>query len=482
VNSPVRLRLAPALALLAFSQFVIAIDYNIVYVALPDIGRELGFSTRSLQWVVSAYLVGLGGFLLLGGRAVDRFGQRRLFIFGLALYGAASLAGGLAVDPGMLIGARAVQGLGGALLTPATLALLSTIFAEGPERHRAMGVWGTTGGSGLAAGALLGGVLTSALGWEWVFFVNVPLALAGVVAAPRLLPADAPRPSTRGGFDMPGALVATLGASLLVFGLASGPDSGWGTIRGAGALAGGVGLLAVFFLIERHVRDPLMPLRLLRIQSLVKAMAVMFIFMGSLSGEYYLFTVYLQDVLGYDALAAGLAFVPLTLISMMSTQRLAALLLGRWGLRTTLWAGLLVNGIGMVAFTIGMTAGGSYWTLLPGIVIWGTGGFTYPTMFVVAASGLDPTEQGIASGLASTSMQIGGAIGLAAIVAIANTTGQPATASGIVNGLRPAGWVAGASLIVAVAIAVTLKTPRAVAAPSINERNSRAARTEHARP
>jgi MFS family permease len=166
VHSPARPRLASALALLAFSQFVIAIDYNIVYVALPDIGRELGFSTQSLQWVVSAYLVGLGGFLLLGGRAVDRFGQRRLFMLGLALYGVASLGGGLAVDPGMLIGARAVQGLGGALLTPATLALLSTIFAEGPERHRAMGVWGAAGGSGLAAGALLGGVLTSDLGWE----------------------------------------------------------------------------------------------------------------------------------------------------------------------------------------------------------------------------------------------------------------------------------------------------------------------------
>ncbi|MEV2223536.1 MFS transporter [Nocardia vinacea] len=348
-----------ALALLAFAQFVIAIDYNIVYVALPDIGHALGFSSQSLQWVVSAYAVGLGGLLLLGGRAVDRFGQRRLFIGGLTLYGTSSLLGGLAVAPGMLIAARAIQGLGGALLTPATLALIATVFPEGAPRNRAMAVWGTAGGAGLAAGSLLGGVLASSLGWQWVFYVNVPLTAVAVLAAPRLLPADPP-PSTRDGFDLPGALVATLGACLLVFGLAAGPEAGWTSPRGIGAIGAGAGLLAVFVLIERHTRDPLMPLRLLRIRSLATAMAVMFIFMGTLSGQYYVFTTYLQDVLGFDALHAGLAFLPLTLIAIASTERLVAPLLNRWGLRTTLSVGLLINALGMGAFTIGIAPGGSY--------------------------------------------------------------------------------------------------------------------------
>ncbi|MFI7671647.1 MFS transporter [Nocardia sp. NPDC049526] len=445
-----------ALALLAFAQFVIAIDYNIVYVALPDIGHALGFSSQSLQWVVSAYAVGLGGLLLLGGRAVDRFGQRRVFIGGLTLYGTSSLLGGLAVAPGMLIAARAIQGLGGALLTPATLALIATVFPEGSPRNRAMAVWGTAGGAGLAAGSLLGGVLASSLGWQWVFYVNVPLTAVAVLAAPRLLPADPP-PSTRDGFDLPGALVATLGACLLVFGLAAGPEAGWTSPRGIGAIGAGAGLLAVFVLIERHTRDPLMPLRLLRIRSLATAMAVMFIFMGTLSGQYYVFTTYLQDVLGFDALHAGLAFLPLTLIAIASTERLVAPLLNRWGLRTTLSVGLLINALGMGAFTIGIAPGGSYWALVPGIIVWGAGSFTYATMFVAAASDAPPAQQGVASALANTALQIGGAVGLAVLVAITNTTNEPTTTSGITTGLRTASWTAAAALLCAAAIAATLK-------------------------
>ncbi|WP_433709575.1 MFS transporter [Nocardia sp. CA-084685] len=462
MTSPPRPRHALTLALLAFAQFIIAMDYNIVYVALPDIGRALGFSTQSVQWVVGAYAVGLGGLLLLGGRAVDRLGQRRLFVFGLALYGASSLLGGLAVAPGMLVAARALQGLGGALLTPATLASISTVFPEGPSRNRAMAVWGTAGGAGLAAGSLIGGILTETLGWQWVFFVNVPLTAAAALAAPRVQPVDPP-PRIRDGFDLPGALVATLGASVLVFGLASGPESGWTSPRGVGAIAVGVGLLAVFVLIERYTRDPLMPLRLLRIRSLTTAMAVMFIFMGTLSGQYYVFTMYLQDVLGFDALHAGLAFLPLTLIAIASTERLVAPLLNRWGLSTTLTAGLLINALGMLAFTAAMNTSGSYWALLPGIIIWGAGSFTYAAMFAAAASDVPTAQQGVTSGLANTALQIGGAVGLAVLVAITNAAGESTTTPVTTAGLRAAGWTAAAVLLCAAAIAATLKPPAPVA-------------------
>ncbi|HEX4815969.1 MAG TPA: MFS transporter, partial [Nonomuraea sp.] len=281
------------LALLAFAQFISAIDYNIVYVALPEIGRQIGFSTQTLQWVVSAYAVAFGGFLLLGGRAADLLGRRRMFAVALALYGIASLAGGLATSPGLLIAARAVQGLGGALLLPATLSLINTTFAEGPARSRALAVWGGAGGVGLALGSLLGGVLTDALGWESVFFVNVPLAAVAVVGAFILFPAE-PRGDRRRGFDLPGAFTATLGSTLLVFGLAQGPEAGWGSPVIVGAVLASVASLGLFVVIEARSAEPLMPLRLFTNRSLTAAMAVTFIFMGTFGTQYYILTVYLQ--------------------------------------------------------------------------------------------------------------------------------------------------------------------------------------------
>lgn len=250
-----------ALALLAFAQFVVALDYNIVYVALPDIGRELGFTAQSLQWVVSAYAVGFGGFLLFGGRIVDRFGARRTFVLGLALFGLSCLAGGFAGSPEVLVAARGVQGLGAALLTPATLTLVNTSFAEGAERNRALSVWGAAGSGGLAVGALLGGVVTNAWGWQWVLFLLVPLALAAAAAARPVLASDTDRATDRGGFDVAGAVLATAGSSLLVLGLVSGPEAGWDSPRGAGALIAGLVLLAVFVVVEKRTADPLVPLR-----------------------------------------------------------------------------------------------------------------------------------------------------------------------------------------------------------------------------
>lgn len=453
------------MALLAFAQFVIAIDYNIVYVALPDIGGKLGFSAQSLQWVVSAYAIAFGGFLLLGGRAVDRIGPRRMFLIAFAVYGVASLAGGLATGAGILLAARAVQGLGGALLFPATLTLIFTSFDEGPARGRALAVWGGSGSAGLAAGALLGGVLTDYLGWASVFLINVPLAAVALIAALRLLAPDAPRGRGQGGFDLRGALIATAGVSLFVFGVASGPDAGWLSVRGAGAIVAGLALVALFVMVEAHTRDPLMPLRMLANHSLTVTMVIIFIFMGALSTEYYLFTTYIQTVLRYNALQAGFAFLPLGLFSMIGAGKLSTLATGRWGIRATLAVGMLGVAAGTAAIAVGMSVGGSYPPLVPGLVIWGLfGGMTFAVMFASAGAGIAPAEQGVASALASTSQQIGGAVGLAALVAVANAGLDPhhrsaIAPSAVVHGLRDAGWVAAAVAVAGALIALSLKRP-----------------------
>ncbi|GLY76985.1 MFS transporter [Actinoallomurus iriomotensis] len=447
------------LGLLALTQLIVALDYNIVYVALPGIEHALGFSPSSVQWVVSAYSVGLGGLMLFGGRAVDRLGPRRMFVTGLALYGVASLAGGLASGPGPLIAARAVQGAGGALLTPATLTLIYRGFTEGPARNRALGAWGMAGSAGLATGSLLGGVLTNYLGWEWVFFVNVPLVLGCVLAAPRLLPADPDR--TPGGFDVPGAVLATVGSALLVFGLASGPDAGWRSPRGAGSLAAGAILLALLLVVEARTRDPLIPLRLARGRSLATTMVVIGLFQGTLGGGYYILTSYLQPVLGYSSLKAGLTFLPLTLICMLAALKVTPPLLGRWGIRTTLVVSMAGTGAGIAVLVAGTTADGGFWTLLPGSVVWGLfGGVAFVALFASAGSGIAPHQQGVASGLASTAKELGGALGLAVFVALA--TGS----THLLHGLHVAGWTAAAVTAAGGLTALALARPTPDAEPS----------------
>ncbi|MBW4721556.1 MFS transporter [Saccharothrix obliqua] len=443
------------LGLLALAQFIVALDFNIVYVALPDIGRHVGFSIQSLQWVVSAYVVVLGGFLLFGGRAADRLGTRRMFVIGAALYAIASLVGGLATDPGVLIAGRAVQGVGGALLTPATLRLIFTNFTEGPERNRAFATWGAAGSAGLSAGALLGGVLTNYLGWEWVFFVNVPLGLFAAFAAPSVFAPDQPRPGDQGGFDLPGAIIATLGASAVVFGLVNGPEAGWLSVQGVWALAAGLALLAAFLVVESRTGTPLMPLRLFRVRGLGVSMGVAFTFQGATAAVYYLLTTYFQDVLGYSPLAAGLAFLPPTLVSMVVALSLTARLLTRWGIRRTLAVGLLITAIGTLGAVAAFSATGSYWALLPGLVLWGFGGgLAFSPMFAAAGVGVAPLEQGVASAMANTSRQIGGSVGLALLVALVNA-GIP----GGVAGLRVGGWFAVATTLVSAAIALVLRKP-----------------------
>ncbi|MFB7084644.1 MFS transporter [Streptomyces sp. NPDC056296] len=458
------------LALLAFAQFIVAVDYNIVFVALPEIGGGLGFGAQSLQWVVSAYAVAFGGFLLFGGRMVDRLGARRMFILGLVIFGLSCLLGGFAESPGVLITARAIQGFGAALLTPATLTLINTRFAEGPERNKALAVWGACGSGGLAAGALLGGVLTDAWGWEWVLFVLVPLALLAAVAAPGTLAPDERAAGSQGGFDAVGAILATAGSSLLVLGLVSGPEAGWGSLRGAGSIVAGVVLLAVFAMVENKTSNPLVPMRLFGNRSLVTAILIILVFQSALGGSYYIFTNYLQGVLAYDALEAGLAFVPLTIISMGASLKLAGLLLGSWGPRATLFTGMAVNGIGMIVLAVPMTTGASFWALVPGLVIWGIGGgVTFPAMFVCAASGVAPQEAGVASALATTSQHIGGAAGLAVLVAVATAglSGEAPAVADLSDGLRTAMWIGGAASVIGGLLAFTLKKPGAPAAEPV---------------
>ncbi|WP_103338352.1 MFS transporter [Amycolatopsis sp. CA-126428] len=458
------------LALLAFAQLIMSLDYNIVYVALPDIGRDLGFGAQSLQWVVSAYAVAFGGALLLGGRACDLFGPRRVFALGCALYAGSSLAGGLAGDPGLLVAARAGQGLGGALLFPATLTLVSTSFAAGRERNRAFAVWGTAGGSGMILGSLLGGVLTQAFGWAAVFFVNVPLAAAAAALAFPLLAKDPAREPGRR-FDLAGALTATLGTTLVVFALVEGPELGWTSAVVLGTAAAGLALLAAFAAIERRGRDPLLPPRLLRDRNLGTGVVVTFLYMGTFGTLLYFLTGYFQGVHGYGALATGLAFgVPMVAIA--AGSQAAGRLATRYGTRATLVGSLVVGGAGAVALGLSMTLDASYLALVPALVVLGLGqGAGYTLMFGAAAAGIPAADQGVASGVASTAQQVGGSVGLAVFVAVANagTHGRSGEALRVatVDGLRTAVLLAAAGIAVTAVAALRFHGPRrAVAVPA----------------
>ncbi|WP_280235951.1 MFS transporter [Nocardia cyriacigeorgica] len=407
---------ATALALLALSSLITSLDFTIIYVALPDIARDVGFSGHSMQWVVSAYAIFFGGLLLLGGRSADLLGRRRMFILGMLLFGAASLLGGLAATTTALIVARAIQGIGAAILFPATLSLVNTMFDEGPQRIRALAVWAGAGAVGLSLGALLGGVLTSAFGWQAVFLVNVPLVLAAAAAAVPLLRADGPR--DRGRFDLPGALTGTVGITLLVFTVAQGPESGWtaAPVVGGGVLA--AILLTTFVIIEARSPSPLMPLRLAR--ALGPVLAVIFVFGATMQNIVYFLTLFLQNVWRYSALLTGLAFLSLSVVIAVANF-VAERLIVRLGLRTTLLTGLLLGAAGGALLAAGMVADGSYRTILAGILVYGAGmGTVFPTVFAAAGTGVAEREQGSAGGMANTAMQIGTGVGLAILVGIAN--------------------------------------------------------------
>ncbi|TIV00709.1 MAG: MFS transporter [Mesorhizobium sp.] len=447
------------LALLAFAQLIIALDLNIVFVALPEIGAGLGFSGQTLQWVVSAYTVFTGGFLLFGGRAADLIGQRRVFIFALWLYALSSLVGGLAWSPEVIIAARAVQGIGAAFLFPATLSLINRLFAEGPERNRALAVWGGAGASGLTLGSLAGGLLTSAFGWPSIFYVNVLLAGVAIVAAFAIIPRDSKRHEHRS-FDLPGALTVTTGATLLVFTLVQGPEYGWGSTAIIASALLAVIFLTTFAVIEARSTDPLMPLRLFHNRSLVAGMTITFLYMGTFGALPYFLTVLLQNVHGFTALQTGLAFLVPSVAIAAGTQvgeRLAT----RFSTRATLVGGMVVGAIGTALMVSGANADSSYMSLVPGLVISGVGqGIVWTAMWIAAASGVSHDEQGVASGMASTMLNVGNAIGMAVLIAIANRhvgelTGD-ALKIAIADGIEVAIWLAAAGIVVSLLAATVL--------------------------
>ncbi|WDZ90081.1 MFS transporter [Nocardiopsis sp. HUAS JQ3] len=441
-----------ALALLATAHFALSVDFNIVYIALPEIGAALGFTPSSLQWVVNAFALGYGGFLLLGGRAVDRLGARRVLVAGAVLMGAASVVGALAWNPAALVAARAAQGLGAAALFPATLALVGSVFPTGPERVRAMAVWGTAGAFGALAGGAVGGVLTSAFGWPSVFWALVPLLLAVALLAPRALPADGRRPSLTG-FDAPGAVAVTAGSLLLVLGISRGQSVGWASWQSTGAVLLGLLALVALLLVERRSADPLLPPRLLANRSLLVTMALIFVLMGAVNTLHYVYTTHVQTTLDLSPLAAGLGFLPQGVAAMLGSALLLPPLLNRWGVRRALFAGTAGVGLTAVLFAAAVAAD-SYWAMLPAVVLLGvTAGTAYPIVFAAAGAAVDDAEQGVGSSAVSTSQQIGGAVGLAALVAVADAASGAGGA-----GLGAAALVGG--LVTAAAALLALALPR----------------------
>ncbi len=410
-----------ALALIVTAQFMVILDVAIVNVALPSIKSDLGFSQASLQWVISAYAIFFGGALLLGGRLGDLLGRRRLFVAGLAVFAASSLLCGLAWSEGSLIAFRALQGLGGALLAPAALALLMTTFREGRDRNVALGIYGAASGSGAAVGVLLGGVLTSYLSWSWIFFVNVPVAVAAIALTPLLLQESRAEHAPRH-FDLAGAASITAGLMLLVYALTRATTDGWGSAMTLSLLAGSVALVLAFVAIELRSRAPLLPLRIFKLRTLAAANATMLIVGSVAFSEFFLLTLYLQDVLHYSAIQSGVAFTSFALTVVVASN-VAQLVVGRLGVRGTLTAGMLTSAVSVALLTRLPVDGHYFWDLFPAFVLGGAGmGLSFVPVTIASLSGVQRSDAGVASGLVNTSRQIGGAIGLAAVSAIAATS------------------------------------------------------------
>jgi EmrB/QacA subfamily drug resistance transporter len=411
-----------ALALIVTAQFMVILDVAIVNVALPSIQGDLHFSAASLQWVISAYAILFGGALLLGGRLADILGRRRLFVTGLAVFGLSSLLCGIAWSEASLIGFRALQGLGGALMAPAALSLLMAIFAEGRERNLALGFYGAVSGSGAAVGVLLGGVFTSYLTWSWIFFINVPVALAAIALTPSLLPEGRSVQLVHRHFDVAGAATATSGLMLLVYAMTRATTDGWGDSVAIASIAGSIALLGAFIAVERRSKAPLLPLRIFRSRTLSVANGAMSVVGAVAFGEFFVLTLYLQDILHYSPARAGAAFTGFA-GTVIVTSNIAQWVVGRLGVRPTLTLGLLLSA-GSVGLLTQLTDHGAYfWNLFPAFVLGGAGmGLSFVPVTIASLTGVARSDAGVASGLVNTSRQIGGAVGIAAVSAIAAST------------------------------------------------------------
>jgi EmrB/QacA subfamily drug resistance transporter len=410
-----------ALILLCMAQFVVVLDASIVNVALPSIGEGLGFSQDNLPWVVNAYVLTFGGFLLLGGRMADLLGRRRVFMAGLVIVGVASLAAGFAATEGQLIAARAAQGLGAAIISPSALSIITTLFTDGSERNKALGAWGAVAGSGGAAGVLLGGILTDGLGWEWVLWVNVPVAAIAAFLTPRLIPESRDEGRTRN-FDAAGAFTVTAALTVLVYALVEATDAGWGSFQTLGLIGLSAALMAAFVAIELRSEAPLVPFRIFRLRTLTGANVVGLLVGASLFSMFFFISLYMQQVLDYSAIKAGLSYLPLAL-TIIASAGIASQLVTRIGFKPTLAIGLAFIAAGLAWFSQVSVDGGFVSDVLGPSLLAAVGlGFSFVTTTIAAVSGVKEQESGLASGLINTSQQIGGAIGLAVLSTIATST------------------------------------------------------------
>ena len=419
-----------ALLLLAMTQFVIVIDASIVNVALPSIGAHLHFSRDDLSWVVNAYTLTFGGFLLLGGRMADLLGRRRMFMLGLVVFSLASFAGGIAQSEAWLIAARAVQGLGAAIVSPAALSIITTTFAEGAERNRALGIWGAVAGAGGAAGVLLGGILTSGLSWRWVLFVNVPIGITAAALAPGTL-AESRSDDAERTFDFPGAVTVTAGLALLVYAVVDAVNVGWGSTSTVLRLAGAAVLLVSFVIIEQRQRNPLMPFTIFRLRTLRGANIVGLLIGMSLFSMFFFISLYLQNVLGYSPIKTGLAYLPLA-VGIILSAGAASQLVTKVGFKLPLIAGMLLIAGGLLWFGQ-VSPGGRYVAdvLGPSLMAAVGLGLSFVPVTIAAVTGTRPDEAGLASGLINTSQQVGGALGLAILATVANSRTQSLLHAGV---------------------------------------------------
>jgi EmrB/QacA subfamily drug resistance transporter len=449
-----------ALALLCVVQFMVVLDIAIVNVALPSIQLDLGFSQENLQWVISAYALVFGGVLLLGGRAADMLGRRRVFLGGIAVFTVASLLAGLAWSEPSLIGARALQGLGAAIITPAALSILSTTFAEGRERNIALAAWGAVGGFGAVAGVLLGGVLTDALSWEWIFFVNVPVGVVGFALAPVLLHESRDAHVSR--FDLPGAVLVTGGLSSLVYAITQAGQKGWLSGETLGVAGGSLALLVAFVVWELRHPEPLMRFGILSTRTVSGANVAGFIMGTALFSMFLMLTLYMQQVLGYSAMKTGVAYLAVAGTAIIWSG-VAGQLVTRVGVKPVLVIGMTALTLGLLFFTR-VSVGGSYvGDLLPGFLVLGVGiGFSFVPISIAALAGVGPSEAGLASGLINTSQQIGGALGIAALSTIATSRTEDSLGSGtavptaLVDGFQSAFVVGAVVAALGIIAALTL--------------------------
>jgi EmrB/QacA subfamily drug resistance transporter len=450
------------LALIAVVQFMVILDSTIVNVALPTIQVDVGFSEQNLSWVLNAYTLIFGGFLLLGGRAADRIGRRRIFMAGIAIFAGASLACGLSQSEGMLLVARGVQGFGGALASPAALSLILTTFKEGPERNRALAVWGAIAGAGGAIGLLLGGVIVEVLSWRWVFFVNVPIGAAVLVLAPRIVPESRSEFAQKGGYDFGGAASITLGTIALVYTLIKADVWGWTSGKTLAGFVVAALLLVAFILIERRHPDPLVPLRIFKNRSLSAADGSLLVIAAALFGVFFFCTLYLQQVLGYSALRTGVSYLPLSL-SLILASGLASQLVDRLTPKPVLSVGLVIATAGFVLLTR-ISGHDDYWShLLPAMIVLGVGlGLSFVPITIAATSGVAAADSGLASGLLNTTQQVGGSLGLAILSSISTSRANHALAGGsplpeaLTHGFKGAFVVAAGLCLLALLLAVSL--------------------------